>query len=284
MELIRTINTTTNAPFIYVSLDTTEGMGCVGHWIWECALFLPYIKDIQKNTSTPIKILLNGKRRYKINMLSDFGFYEDDIVYSKKMAKDGNNFQEHYVIPEENEYMMYAPKFFYLWTVYVENNVFFDAFERFRNFYVSKLEPITKPIPILYVARSRLENYHLNKRTFVNFNDFYNIIEKRGIDILNVDNLSSFVPQFQKVLDSKTIIVEMGSAFTINAAFIATNSHIIVINDMYGYHTCQHSFFQVMRKLMSLRNNTVEIFSISSGRQFNIDISKFETFMDNILP
>jgi hypothetical protein len=284
MERIRTMNTSTNAPFIYVSLDTTEGTACVGHWIWECALFLPYIKDIQKNTPMPIKILLNGKRRYKINMLSDFGFCEDDIVYSTKMAKDGNTHQEQYVIPEEDEYMMYTPKFFYLWTVFVESTAFFEALERFRNFYLSKLEPITKTIPIVYVAKSRLENYHFNVRTFVNFNDFYNMIEKRGIDILNVDTLSSFVPQFQKILDSKTIIVEMGSAFTINAAFIASNSHIIVINDIFGYHTCQHSFFNVLRKLMSLRNNTIEIFSTSSGGEFNIDIPKFETFIDNIRP
>jgi hypothetical protein len=284
MERIRTMNTTTNANVIYVSLDTTEGKGCVGHWIWECALFLPYIKDIQNKTSTPLKILLNGKKRYKTNMLSDFGFCEDDIVYSTKMAKDGNTMQEYYVIPEEDEYMLYTPKFFYLWTVFVHTTDFFEAFERFRNFYLSKLEPITKTTPIVYLSRSRLENYIPGGiHPFVNFNDFYNMIEKRGIDILNIDTLSSFVPQFQKVLDSKTIIVEMGSAFTINAAFIASNSHIIVINDTYGYNTCKYSFFHVLRKLVSLRNNTIEIFSTSpGGGPFNIDIPKFEKFIDKI--
>lgn len=183
MELIRTINTTTETPFIYVSMDTAEGTGCVGHWIWECALFLPYIKDIQKKTTIPLKILLNEKRRYKTNILSDFGFYEDDIIYSTRMEKDGNEWQEHYVIPVENEYMMYAPKFFYLWKTSVNTAEFFDALERFREFYIGKLQSITKTTPIVYVARSRLENYEPNKREFINFDDFCAMLVKRDVDM-----------------------------------------------------------------------------------------------------
>jgi hypothetical protein len=270
-------------PFIYVSMDTAEGTGCVGHWIWECALFLPYIKDIQKKTTIPLKILLNEKRRYKTNILSDFGFYEDDIIYSTRMEKDGNEWQEHYVIPVENEYMMYAPKFFYLWKTSVNTAEFFDALERFREFYIGKLQSITKTTPIVYVARSRLENYEPNKREFINFDDFCAMLVKRDVDILNVDTFSSLIPQFQAILNAKTIIVEMGSAFTINAAFIASNSHIIVINDNIDYHTCCYSFVQIYKKLMSLRNNTFEIFSRSSfNKSFHLDLTKFELCMDNI--
>jgi hypothetical protein len=283
MELIRTINTTTDTPFIYVSMDTTEGTGCVGHWIWECALFLPYIKDIQKKTIIPLKILLNEKHRYKTNILADFGFYEDDIVYSTKMAKDGNTWQENYVIPVENEYMMYAPRFFYLWKVSVNTTEFFDAIERFRQFYISTLQPTTKSTSIVYVARSRLENYASNKREFRNFDDFCILLDKKGVDILNIDTLSSLTPQFQAILNAKTIIVEMGSAFTINAAFIASNSHIIVINDNFDYNRCSYPFFKIFKNLMCLHNNTIDIFSHTQfGESFTIDLTKFETYIDNI--
>jgi hypothetical protein len=283
MELIRSINTTTDTPFIYVSMDTAEGTGCVGHWIWECALFLPYIKDIQKKTTIPLKILLNEKRRYKTNILADFGFYEGDIVYSTKMANDGETLQEQYVVPVENEYMMYAPKFFYLWKTSVNTPEFFEALERFRQFYISTLQPITKSTSIMYVARSKLENYAANKREFINFDDFCMLLDKKGVNILNIDTLSSLTPQFQAILSAKTIIVEMGSAFTINAAFIASNSHIIVINDNFDYNRCSYPFFQIFKNLMSIRNNTIEIFSHTQfGESFTIDLTKFETYIDNI--
>lgn len=285
MELIRTINTTTETPFIYVSMDTAEGTGCVGHWIWECALFLPYIKDIQKKITIPLKILLNEKRRYKTNILSDFGFYEDDIIYSTRMKKDGNTWREYYVIPVENEYMMYAPKFFYYWKTSINTAEFFNALERFREFYISKLQPITKTTSIIYVARSRLENYATNKREFINFDDFCAMLVKRCVDILNVDTLSSLTPQFQAILNAKTIIVEMGSAFQINAAFIASNSHIIIINDICepNYHVCSWSFIQIYKKLMSLRNNTFEIFSRTKlGKSFHIDLTDFNLCIDKL--
>jgi len=285
MELIRTINTSTETPFIYVSMDTAEGKTCVGHWIWECALFLPYIKDIQKKTTIPLKILLNEKRRYKTNILSDFGFGEDDIIYSEKMAKDGNSWQEHYVIPDENEYMMYVPKFFYLWSVSLNSTEFFDALEQFRSFYISTLPPIIKTTSIVYVARSRLENYQPNKREFTNFDDFCTMLDKKGVNILNVDTLSSLTPQIQAILSAKTIIVEMGSAFLINVAFIASNSHVIIINDTSrpNFSVCNDSFIQIYRHLTYLRNNTFEIFSYGDNRHpFSIDLNKFENRINQL--
>lgn len=61
MPIIRSIkdlNDISNTTILYISLDTYEGALCVGHWIWECALFLPHIKEIQKEMPNQIKILL----------------------------------------------------------------------------------------------------------------------------------------------------------------------------------------------------------------------------------
>ena len=176
--------------FIYISLDTIEGSSSVGHWIWECSLFLPYIKDLVK---TPFKILLKEKKNYKLNILSDFGFYDDDIVYSNKMASDGQTNQEQYVIPSEEEYIMYVPKFFYLWNTVLENNVFLDAFNRFRDYYA--LPDIVKTTPISYIARSRKENYLTNYRHFVNVDEFIEMINMKNVNIIDVDNFSSLKPQ-----------------------------------------------------------------------------------------
>jgi len=283
MELFREQHTTTDAAFIYVSMDTAEGAGCVGHWIWECALFLPYIKDLQKQTEKPLKILLNQKRRYKTNILSDFGFYEDDIIYSSQMAKGGDQWQEQYVVPNEDKYIMYVPKFFYPWNTYIHTDIFFIAIERFRQFYISALPPIAQDTPITYVARSRVENYARSARAFINMDEFCNLIDKKGIETLHVDTLSSLTPQFKAILSSKTIILERGSVFTINAAIIARNSHIIILNDFYETDSTD-PHMKVLQKLMYLHNNTFHIFSRgSSTNPFNVDIPEFEKCIDSIL-
>jgi hypothetical protein len=281
MELIRTIHTTTDTPFIYVSMDTTEGEGCVGHWIWECALFLPYIKDIQKKTTKPLKILLNAKKQYKLNILSDFGFYDNDIEYSTNMAKDGDTYQEYYVVPMKSEYSIYVPKFFYLWNTTIHTSEFFDALQLFREFYINSLPLITKTIPFVYVTRSKKENYIYNSRNFVNIDDFYSMLNKNNVDVLDIDDLTSLTPQFEKILKAHTIILEMGSVFTINAAFIASNSHIIIINDgfQFDYYRCSNPFFLIFKKLMYERNNTIETHKnacINTSNGFSIHIKTFE--------
>lgn len=279
MDLIRAINTTTDAPFIYVSMDTAEG-GCFGHWMWEVAIFLPHIRDLRKKEARPLKILLNEKRAYKTNVLSDFGFYEADIVYSTKMVKDGNTWQEKYVAPTEASYMMYVPKFFYVWNTTPTTYPFFEALHQFREFYISSIPLTTKTTPILYVARSRKENYAQNARTFVNMEDFRSMLHKNGVKIMEVDTLTSLTPQFQEILSASVIIAEMGSAFTINGCFIASNSRIVVINDMYNYPSCNYGFFQAMKRIMPERKNLVDIFSYgTNSAPFSIDIPKFEVMI-----
>jgi len=278
---LRIINTHPNASCTYVSLDTAEG-DCVGHWIWECALFLPYIKDLQKDI--PIKILLRGKKRYKDNILADFGFSESDIVYSDLMKSDGGTWQQKYVIPQEGEYNLYAPTFFYLWTVSEDTTAFFVAVERFRKYYIDTFTDLTKSIDISYVARSKKENYTPNARTFENANEFRQMLDDKGVHIIDIDELSSLRPQFCDILKSRNIIIEMGSAFQINAAFMAENSHIIVINDAWNYKTTDWSFFRIYRKLTTERNNTVEIYSTGRERTaFNVDINCFANRIASII-
>jgi hypothetical protein len=264
--------------YVYVSLDTADGL-CVGHWLWECALFLPYIKDLQKTLPYKLKILLHNTKRYKKNILSDFDFHDTDIVYSSKMVRDerGNgNPQEHHVIPEESEYILYLPKFLYMWETKIHNSLFFDCLDRFRDYYIRTIPEISKSIPITYVARSKKEYFDKNFREFVNKDEIVTMLVENKVNILDVDELNSLAPQFTRILKSKTIIVEMGSAFQINAGLFATNSHIIIINDLWGYHDSDAPFFHILRKLMNERNNTIEVFSTGAIKPFIVDKESLE--------
>jgi diaminopimelate decarboxylase len=100
--------------------------------------------------------------------------------------------------------------------------------------------------------------------------------------MIDTDRMTSLTPQFQDIVQSNAIIVEMGSAFTINATFFASNSHIIIINDAFNYHTCDFPFFQIIRKLMQERNNTIEVFSYGKHRaSFQVDITSFKNTIQN---
>ena len=155
--------------------------------------------------------------------------------------------------------------------------MFFDYLTKFRNHYILNIPNITKSIPITYLKRSEKENYANNYREFINKDEIVSILEKRGVNLLDIDSLNSLLPQFKSIIKSNTIILEMGSAFTINAAFIASNSHIIVINDNYGYYSSNTPFFIIFRKIMEERNNTVEIFSTGNHSQsFCVDTLLFE--------
>lgn len=280
-NVIDTLNTFTNnntASHAYMSLDTAEG-SCVGHWTWECVLFLPYIKHLQKTLPYTLKILLNESKQFKKNILSDFHFNDTDIVYSNKMITDHRgtgSWQEQFVVPEESEYIVYLPKFFYLWQTNIHTSLFFNCLNMFRDYYIQKIPYSSKNIPITYVARSRKENYNKNFREFINKDEIRTMLEEKKVHILDVDELRSLVPQFTCILNSKTIILEMGSAFQINAVFFASNSHIIVINDLFGYHDVDAPFFHIFRKLMNERNNTIEIFSTGAIKPFTVDKESLE--------
>lgn len=291
MEYINHINYINNIksdkppPFSYVSLDTKEGSDCVGHWFCECAIFLPYIKELSKNTTTPLKILFHNRKEYKVKLLADFGFYESDIAYSLNMVPFGNNiqyFKEYHtrVHPSEEEYSLYVPQFYHLSDINnnPDNNiVFLEHISNLRNYYIDSLPNITKTIPISYVPRSRKENYQMNKRNFDNMDDFCRLLNKYNVNIIDIDNLESFKAQFEIILRTKVLIVEMNSAWFINAATIATDSHIIVFNDFFA-RMAPNIFYTDGKDLIKSHNNTHEIFSTSAyiHNPFSVDLQAFE--------
>jgi hypothetical protein len=286
MDIINSFKTE-DIPHAYVSLDDAEGATCVGHWIMETSFFLPDIKELQKTLPYKLKILLNQPKKYKTNILSDFGFHDEDIVYSSKMISDKRGtgaWQENHVIPEESEYMMYLPKFLYVGNTSIHTLLFFECITKFRNYYISKLPTITKTIPITYVARSLKEFYKPNHRGFTNKKEIRNMLERKGVNILDTDSLTSLLPQFEVILKSKTLIVEMGSAFTINAALISSGSQIIVINETFNYHNSEWHHMVLLRKLIAERDNTVEIFSKGQNwTPFTVDEVKLEKRVSDLL-
>ena len=91
---------------------------------------------------------------------------------------------------------------------------------------------IKKTIEFVYFIRSsnNLENYNTQYRLFHNLNDVIELMQKKNILIIDVDKLNSIREQIQIIQSAKNIIIEHGSAYTINGGMFARNSNILVLN------------------------------------------------------
>lgn len=240
-EVHKDIETPNENTTYYCILDTMEGSDCFGHWIHECALFLPYVQ-VLRNSYPKLKILLHCRKRFKLNTLIDFGFNESDIDYSSRMTTSesckchiwydhskGHTYHA-WVIPEKDNYIAFLPKIPFVNIVEKDTPILQKLGKAFKNFYGVYSCSKEKTIPILYLIRSRKENYDSpNKRNFVNLNEMLDILKKYNVEILDIDTLSTIKEQVDKVQKAKILIHEF-SAANVNSLFFSKNSHSLVLN------------------------------------------------------
>jgi len=271
---------------IYFIADTHLGRNIFGHWMWEVALFLPFYK-YYKVAFPNLKLLLYSSRNFKKNTLKDFNIGEDDIIYSKCFPY---NEEQGHVFPDEpfNSYKMIVPKFTFLPSTGIEHPFFLKLLKIFRFHYKIPENP-EKKINITYFIRSRKENWcsdfnNLDNleayRKFINFDKFLELIKKYNIYICDIDNLSSIKEQVEIVYSSKNIIIEFGSAHTINGCFFAKNSNFLILNDigLGSVHT------ELLNKCYENNNLTTEIFqSTDDWTRINIDLVAFENRLKEIM-
>lgn len=258
-------------PLIQCLLDTKEGSDCFGHWMYECAIFLPYVNAL-KELYPSLMITLVCKRRYKINILSDFGITESMLIYNDKIGNTDADVQNSgHVLPLGTNYIAFVPHFDFR---NCRTPLFMEHMTKFREFYRIPLEKIDKSIPILYLIRSQKENYNSpNKRKFINMNEMVSMFNKHSVHILNIDTLNSLHDQIKIVLEAKIIILEFGSP-AINATWFACNSHVIFLN-YYGDHVGE-KHMELMHSLMKDHHVTWEGVLTTTGNWRSIDIDIVE--------
>lgn len=271
----------------YCILDTREGSDCFGHWIHECALFLPFVQNIRKMYPN-LKILLHCKRRYKINTLKDFGFTENDIEYSNVMLTQDDckcdkwykrcyehHFYHGWVNPIKNNYVAFLPKFPFVNAVDKENPILLQVAKAFKEFYGVYSVPLKeKTIPFLYLIRSRKENYDSpNKKDFLNLDVMLEMFKKYNIEILDIDTLSSIREQVEKVQQAKVLINEF-SASCVNDIFFSINSHVLVLNKQ----PVGQNLLDVMEHFLHDSKSTWEFFLTTTDdwHKYSVNLSDLE--------
>ena len=290
--------TVTDDNTVVCSLDTIEGSDCFGHWINECAIFLPAIKQLQLKYPT-LKILLRHRRRFKLNILADFGFSEDDIIYSDTLSTDChcsqwlycNNLKYEWLYIDEARYCSHIrhgwaipsnpssvfirPNYTFLNVTIIETTSFKSLVSQFKAWYGIPEDIPSKSIPFLYLIRSKKENYALNARAFQNIDQMVDMCKRQEIEILDIDTLSSLRDQIQKVLSAKTIILEWGSAM-INATYFSKGSHVIILN---SYVLGRHHI-ELMNHMMEQNGTDFTRFHpVPNLPNFTIDIDALERYI-----
>jgi len=120
----------------------------------------------------------------------------------------------------------------------------------------------------------------LNFRSFLNMEEVLDALQRNSVTIMDVDELSSFQQQADMISQSKVIIMEMGSALIINGCILATDSHIIVLNDFMDLANSDYQYVQVYKKLVEDHNNSHESFLSFSNyvdTPFSIDVQRLES-------
>ena len=270
----------------YFVLDSLEGKNCIGHWIEEAAIYIPFIKKL-KLKYPKIKILFDGYKRYKKQFCDLFEINEDDIIYvcdrelfdpiikGRDNGCNHNRMDELYY-PQDKEYTIIIPCYMYIYYIasYTDNN-YYKLFNNFKQLLPVK-ENNTKDIECIYIIRSiksNNENYKLGttNRKFHNLDDVIETISNMGIPIYDAADFKDLKEQIDTVNRAKTIIVEAGSAMIINALLFSKNAHIILLNKPI---LCEFSDLELN---LIKKHNTYEIvWDNSDTANIMIPIAKLE--------
>jgi hypothetical protein len=274
---------------VYLLLDTYEGKDCVGHWLWECANYLLYFKSL-KLIYPKLKILFAYRKKYKEIFYKHFDISDNDISYNGTI-KDFPNYRfgimkyhcfGELVIPNDSNFIIIIPRFTYpFYLMHYADEEYRVLFRNFKNG-LKIPNNIQKKVDFIYLIRSRginSENYKTgtNVRKFYNLDDVINLMNKKGIEIVDVSNLSTLQEQINIIQSARNIIVEHGSSWFINGLILSSNIHIIVLNKK------QIGVFNFEIELLKEQNNTCEF--IESTKDCNniiIDISYLEKRIDQL--
>jgi hypothetical protein len=186
-----------------------DSSSAFAHWVYECAVYIPYYLELKKKIPN-LKIYVTNKKKFKDIFLEYLGVELNDIVYSIELP---NTCVFH-------EFISLGLSF-----VSDEYKIILD---NFLNYFPKKYE---KENNILFMPRQVKENYIGNNRVY-NTKDHEELII--GIDennkILYTDTIEKLEDQIIMVQNSKTIIVTDGSPSSVNILF-SKNSDIIILND-----------------------------------------------------
>jgi hypothetical protein len=237
----------------YILEWDADSSSAFAHWVYECAVYIPYYLELKKKIPN-LKIYITNKKKFKDIFLEYLGVEINDIVYSIELP---NTCVFH-------EFISLGLSF-----VSDEYKIILD---NFLNYFPKKYE---KENNILFMPRQVKENYIGNNRVY-NTKDHEELII--GFDennkILHTDNIEKLEDQIKMVQNSKTIIVTDGSPALVNIIFAKSCDIIILNSNFFINHLITYSLIKYIVEQIVEKNEITIQYTKDMSVHSLIDILK----------
>ena len=196
-------------------LFETEYHNAFAHWVYENALFLPYIKYFPKNML--ILVNKNEHRTYKTLFFNVFNIPENKLYYIDNRV---NQNLDYTLIPENNICIVCRNLRL---NTQIRNNKFSSIFTNLiTNFYNEIFEnnvfDYTKKIKHLFFPRNKKENYKQNDRE-IDYTNTIKFLEGKECVTYNTEETVDIKDQIQLLLSAENVYLEGASSYFVNGLF-----------------------------------------------------------------
>jgi len=208
------------------------------HWVFESAVFLPFVNKFVGNANFYVLVNKNEHRKYKELFFKLFNISSDRIWLIDNTSINSNDVA-YQNIPENNTCIVC--KNITLNTKRLPDKNSADLFKYLiYNFHCEVLKKvdsdITKTVDHLFLPRNKTENYSPNDRV-INYSKCAQIL--KSVQYLEYDsnNTENYVEQITLLRKSKNIYTVWGSSHMVNGFFSKNSTIFVICNDTpYRYH------------------------------------------------
>ena len=229
------------------------------HWVFESAVFLPFVHYFTKYDNFCILVNKNNARIYKKSFFKLFKINEANIHYIDN-AETHTCHVSYQNIPRNNISIV-CPNFALNQVPSSLNDILTSKFKLLlTHFYESiaaiRVNSYEKQIENLFLPRSKTENYIPNDRQ-VDYTNIYALLNRKEYVSYDTQQTDNFLEQVILLEKSKNIYINWGSSFYVNGFFSKGSTIYIAMNDF--KYSCDTSFLlcQIIKGIIEKNNKIV---------------------------
>ncbi len=223
-----------------------------GHWVFECAVFLPFVQNFTNYTNFSILVNKNSERKYKKSFFKLFNINDKNIQYIDNADINTTNIS--YKNIPKNNIAIVCRNFILNQVPNSLNNDLIETYkfliDNFRKIILSDID-CEKKIENLVLPRSNLENYLPNDRQ-INYNSLYTLLKNKEYIMYDTQKTDNFIEQVLLIQKSKNIYIYWGSTYLVNG-FFSKNSNIYMAMNNNNYNS-----YDIIQPLFKVLKNRIE--------------------------
>ena len=227
-----------------------------GHWVFESAIFLPFVDYFTKYKNFFIVVNKNNERKYKKSFFKMFNINEKNIYYIDNTYTHTNEIS-YKNIPKNNISIICSNFVINQGREYFNNILIENITFLINNFYNIILENIKceKQIEHLFMPRNKIENYIPNDRQ-INYDSINSILENKEYICYDTQETDNFIEQVILIQKSKNIYLNWGSSYIVNG-FFSKDSNIYIAMNGITYNCYNHLIGNIILNIIEKNNNII---------------------------